>query len=54
MRKAYDFLVKKANAEGLPIYLNMDHGGDVKRLETCLKIGFDMLHLMVQKWTTPL
>lgn len=37
-------LVKKANAEGLPIYLNMDHGGDVKRLETCLKIGFDMLH----------
>lgn len=37
-------LVKKANAEGLPIYLNMDHGGDVNRLETCLKMGFDMVH----------
>jgi fructose/tagatose bisphosphate aldolase len=37
-------LVKKANAEGLPIYLNMDHGADVNRLETCLKMGFDMVH----------
>jgi fructose-bisphosphate aldolase class II/tagatose 1,6-diphosphate aldolase GatY/KbaY len=37
-------LVKKANAEGLPIYLNMDHGIDVKRLEACLKMGFDMIH----------
>lgn len=37
-------LVKKANAEGLPIYLNMDHGCDVKRLETCLRLGFDMVH----------
>ena len=37
-------LVKKANAEGLPIYLNMDHGGDVNRLEACLKMGFDMVH----------
>jgi len=37
-------LVKKANSEGLPIYLNMDHGVDVNRLETCLKMGFDMVH----------
>jgi len=37
-------LVKKANAEGLPIYLNMDHGADVNRLEACLKMGFDMVH----------
>lgn len=37
-------LVKKANHEGLPIYLNIDHGHDVRRLEHCLKIGFDMVH----------
>ncbi len=37
-------LVKKANGEGLPIYLNIDHGHDVRRLEYCLKIGFDMVH----------
>ena len=37
-------LVKKANQEGLPIYLNIDHGHDVRRLEHCLKIGFDMVH----------
>lgn len=37
-------LVKKANSEGLPIYLNIDHGYDVRRLEHCLKIGFDMVH----------
>jgi len=37
-------LVKKANSEGLPIYLNMDHGIDVNRLEACLRLGFDMVH----------
>lgn len=37
-------LVKKANSEGLPIYLNMDHGTDVRRLEACLRLGFDMVH----------
>lgn len=37
-------LVKKANSEGLPIYLNIDHGFDVNRLETCLRLGFDMVH----------
>ena len=37
-------LVKKANLEGLPIYLNMDHGADVRRLEECLRLGFDMVH----------
>lgn len=37
-------LVKKANLESLPIYLNMDHGTDVNRLEACLRLGFDMLH----------
>ncbi|HWS49164.1 MAG TPA: class II fructose-bisphosphate aldolase [Candidatus Methanoperedens sp.] len=47
-------LVKKANAEGLPIYLNMDHGGDVKRLETCLRIGFDMVHFDGSKMDYPI
>jgi len=42
-------LVKKANAEGLPIYLNLDHGVDVTRLETCLKMGFDMVHFDASK-----
>ena len=42
-------LVKKANAEGLPIYLNMDHGSDVNRLETCLRLGFDMVHFDASK-----
>lgn len=37
-------LVKKANHENLPIYLNMDHGHDVRRLEYCLRLGFDMVH----------
>lgn len=37
-------LVKKANREDLPIYLNMDHGHDVRRLEACLQLGFDMVH----------
>jgi fructose-bisphosphate aldolase class II/tagatose 1,6-diphosphate aldolase GatY/KbaY len=37
-------LVKKANHEALPIYLNMDHGHDVRRLEHCLELGFDMVH----------
>ena len=37
-------LVKKANSEGLPIYLNMDHGIDVNRLEACLRLGYDMVH----------
>jgi fructose-bisphosphate aldolase class II len=42
-------LVKKANSEGLPIYLNMDHGVDTKRLEACLKLGFDMIHFDASK-----
>ncbi|MCG2702753.1 class II fructose-bisphosphate aldolase [Candidatus Parcubacteria bacterium] len=37
-------LVKKANIEGLPIYLNMDHGKDPARLEKLAKLGFDMIH----------
>lgn len=37
-------LVRKANLDGLPIYLNMDHGNDVSRLESCVKMGFDMVH----------
>jgi fructose-bisphosphate aldolase class II len=37
-------LVKKANAESLPIYLNMDHGRNVSRLEQCLRLGFNMVH----------
>lgn len=37
-------LVRKANLEGLPIYLNMDHGHDLNRLKTLIKLGFDMVH----------
>jgi fructose-bisphosphate aldolase, class II len=37
-------LVRKANADGLPIYLNMDHGQNVDRLLACAKLGWDMLH----------
>lgn len=37
-------LVKKANLDGLPIYLNMDHGHDLDRLKTLVKLGFDMVH----------
>ena len=37
-------LVRKANADGLPIYLNMDHGANVDRLLTCARLGWDMLH----------
>lgn len=42
-------LVKKANSEGLPIYLNMDHGADTRRLEKCLSLGFDMVHFDASK-----
>ena len=37
-------LVKKAQAESLPIYSNMDHGKDLNRLKQLAKSGFDMLH----------
>lgn len=37
-------LVKKAQIDGLPIYLNMDHGQDISRLEKAVKLGFDMVH----------
>lgn len=37
-------LVKKAQIEGLPIYLNMDHGQDQLRLEKLISLGFDMVH----------
>ena len=37
-------LVKKANLDGLPIYLNMDHGHDLDRLKVLIKLGFDMVH----------
>ena len=46
-------LVKKANAEGLSIYLNMDHGLDTRRLEACLKMGFDMIHFDASKMDYP-
>lgn len=38
-------LVKRAQIEGLPIYLNMDHGQDPVRLEKLIGLGFDMVHL---------
>lgn len=37
-------LVKKANADGLPIYLNMDHGQNLDRLLFLSRLGFDMIH----------
>jgi ketose-bisphosphate aldolase len=37
-------LVNKAKADGLPIYLNMDHGKDPQRLLALARLGFDMLH----------
>jgi len=37
-------LVKKAQLDGLPIYLNMDHGQDQIRLEKLISLGFDMVH----------
>ncbi len=37
-------LVKKAQIDGLPIYLNMDHGQDISRLSKLARLGFDMLH----------
>jgi len=37
-------LVKKAQIDGLPIYLNMDHGQDISRLQKLATLGFDMLH----------
>ena len=37
-------LVKKAQLDGLPIYLNMDHASDQVRLEKLISLGFDMVH----------
>jgi ketose-bisphosphate aldolase len=37
-------LVNKAKIDGLPIYLNMDHGKDPARLLKLAHLGFDMLH----------
>jgi ketose-bisphosphate aldolase len=37
-------LVKKARIDGLPIFLNMDHGHDINRLKQLIKLGFDMVH----------
>jgi len=37
-------LVKKARADGLPIFLNMDHGHDLNRLKKLINLGFDMVH----------
>ena len=37
-------LVKKAQIDGLPIYLNYDHGQDTARLLSLARLGFDMLH----------
>jgi len=37
-------LVKKAQLEDLPIYLNMDHQHNLSRLEKLVQFGFDMVH----------
>ncbi len=37
-------LVKKAQIDGLPLYLNIDHGKDLNRLQYLLELGFDMVH----------
>lgn len=38
-------LAKKAQIEGLPIYLNMDHAQDQIRLQKLISLGFDMVHI---------
>ncbi|MFA4827518.1 MAG: class II fructose-bisphosphate aldolase [Candidatus Shapirobacteria bacterium] len=42
-------LVKKAQADNLPIYLNMDHGTDLARLKNLIGLGFDMVHFDASK-----
>jgi len=42
-------LVKKAQIEGLPIYLNMDHSQDQIRLQKLISLGFDMVHFDASK-----
>ena len=37
-------LVKKAQLDGLPLFINMDHGSNITRLKQLLKLGFDMVH----------
>lgn len=37
-------LVKKAQLNNLPIYLNMDHCHDLDRMQNLVKLGFDMVH----------
>ncbi len=37
-------LVKKAQADGLPIYINYDHGRDINRLKNLSTLGYDMVH----------
>lgn len=37
-------LVKKAQIDGLPIYTNIDHGQNISRLESLIRLGFDMVH----------
>jgi ketose-bisphosphate aldolase len=37
-------LVKKAQADGIPLYLNMDHGQDPNRLLSLIRLGYDMVH----------
>jgi fructose-bisphosphate aldolase, class II len=37
-------LVRKANLDGLPIYLNMDHGKNTVRLTQLVRLGYDMVH----------
>jgi len=37
-------LVKKAQAEGVPLYTNMDHGKRIDRLTKLARLGFDMVH----------
>lgn len=37
-------LVKKCQLDGLPIYLNMDHGNNITRLKQLIKLGYDMIH----------
>lgn len=37
-------LARKARINGLPIYLNMDHGNNTPRLSDLVGLGFDMVH----------
>lgn len=37
-------LIKLARKKDIPMFLNLDHGKDIRLLKECIKMGFDMVH----------